>query len=88
MPRLTTSLAAALLLLVLGAAPAAQARVVATSTTGYVAGPALASDGRVVVGQRYGSSGNIRRSPSTRAAHGRRRRSRRSAPRRRARSRR
>ena len=41
-------------LVTLGAAAPVQARVVATSTTGFVAGPALAADGRLVVGERHG----------------------------------
>lgn len=39
----------------LGATAPVQARVVATSVTGFVAGPALAADGRLVLGERHGS---------------------------------
>ena len=54
MARRFTSLAVAALTLLalLCAGRAAEARVVATSATSFVAGPALASDGRLVVGER------------------------------------
>lgn len=51
------ALAAALLLLLGGASPRASASVIASSESGFEGGPALASDGRVVIGERRQGDG-------------------------------
>lgn len=50
-------------------APAAGADVIASSSSGYEGGPALSSDGRVIVGERRGSGARriLAIDPATRA---------------------